>query len=139
MTKAQPASKTSSMLQAIGPIQNHMNIKSQLLSLTNTVSPTLILYTLLRIVTARGLILSYLQNKIFMQFISFPCLLERSTSLVLLLLLSPIPEKSHTTDYRITCNRSIFQHNWYMCLRNSERRLPKEALYSYNTSVLLFR
>jgi hypothetical protein len=94
--KAKPASKTSCMLQAIGSVQNHMNIISQPLSLTNTISPTLILSTHLCIVTARGLILSYLQNKTFMQFISVPCLLERSTSLVLLFLISTIPkQKSH--------------------------------------------
>jgi len=138
MTKAQPASETSCMLQANGSIQNHMNIKSQPLSLTNTMSPTLILSTPLRIVAASGLILSYLQNKILMQFISVPCLLERSTSLVLLLRYPQYPNQSHNTDYRITYNRSIFQHNWYTCLRNSERSLPKEALYSY-TSVLLSR
>jgi hypothetical protein len=96
MTKAQPASKTSCMLQAIGSVQNHVNIRSQPLSLTNTISHTLILSTPLRIVTVCDLILSNLQNKTFMQFISVPCLIERSAFLVLLLLISPIPkQKSH--------------------------------------------
>jgi hypothetical protein len=90
MTKAEPASETSCMLQEIGSVQNHMNIRSEPLSLTNTISPALILSTPLRLFTARGLILSYLQIKIFMLFISASLSLESSTSLDAVILKSPV-------------------------------------------------
>jgi hypothetical protein len=86
------------MLQAIGPTQNRMNIKSQPLSLTNTISPTLILYTPLSIVTARDLILSYHQNKIFMQFNTYICPMFARTFNFSCFITSDIPntrKKSH--------------------------------------------
>jgi hypothetical protein len=139
---AEPASKTSCMLQAIRSVHRNINVTSKPLSLTNTSSTLILSYRLCLVLK----VTSYFhisRIKLFMLFLSAPCVLLRPTSL-LLILISQIMPTSVEHPRKITLLiaearviRTYFNISGPYFYRTPERTLSIEALFSY-LSVLCF-